>query len=660
MILKPVDIPLSQIYRGVASRGGASAETIDTEEEKTNLPQGMDSSADSPGTITEAEFTGYFVAGAPPVTVQTQDGKTYQISVNHDGTTQVQEEVQDEESPDLTPALAGAETEDDAATREALELYLRTVRDLRAKVKEAIDKSEKELDEIEQVAERKHLEKIRERIKAALARLEARLVHTAGLSDADRAAIQAQIDNLSAILTSLEALASGLENGTIAPEAVEAKLDQEIEVQLAGLEKKLNNEEIGILVAVFGANYSEYVLNPETALEDGMLTAEDFTKTGKEMAAVYLGDLNSDQEISFGDLQALRDGVEGNYAPTQARQEFAQFLGLGTPTIESNLAFKQILEAARAGTLDADRWNEILDENGFAAEDSDDAYHITDDAFEASFFAEKGGDEVSGAIDLYRGLHRTYLNIVMRWGTQEIGDAFQVYIKEENFVFVDFELQSRVLYSIFAEAYSQAHDGTMPTAHDLINWLLSPDAAVGLMNISNDGLREAILDLNGRRSFYGTVYDIPENELTAEQKRFQALMNEESPDYNPQLAWGMIVPLALNQIFNSIQATGDSEPEMYQNQMRIFEKLMTAIQEVPQSEVEAALEGQFPSGESVLSAYENEVLIVLIYGGRDNIDYQAILDGEPNQLEEYVLPGEEGTPVTAGVPEPGQTSSEVR
>ncbi|MBI5699546.1 hypothetical protein HZC35_04445 [Candidatus Saganbacteria bacterium] len=644
MILKPVEIPLSQIYRGVASRGGASAETIDTEEEKTNLPQGMDSSADSPGTITEAEFTGYFVAGAAPVTVQTQDGKTYQISVNPDGTTQVQEEVQDEESPDLTPALAGAETEDDAATREALENYLRTVRDLRAKVKEAIDRSDKELDEIEQIAEKKHLEKVRERIEAALARLEARLVHAAGLSDADRAAIEAQIDNLNAILASLEDLASGLENGTISPEAVEAKLDQEIEVQLAGLEKNLNDEEIGILVAVFGVNYSEYVTNPETALEDGVLTAADLTETGKEVAAVYLGDLNSDQEISFGDLQALRDGVEGNYAPTQAREEFAQFLGLGSPTIESNLAFKEILEAARAGTLDADRWNEILDENGFAAEDSDDTYHITDDAFEASFFAEKGGDKVSGAIDLYRGLHRTYLNIVMRWGMQQIGDAFQVYIKENDFVFVDFELQSRVLYSIFAEAYSQAHDGTMPTAKDLIDWLLSSDAAVGLMNISNDGLKEAILELSGRRSFYGTVVDIPESELTAEQKRFQALMNEESPDYNPQLAWGMVVPLALNRIFNSIRATGDSEPEMYRNQMRIFEKLMTAIQE---------------GGESVLSAYENEVLIVLIYGGRDNIDYQAILDGEPNPLEEFVLPGEEGTPVTAGVPEAGQTSSEV-
>jgi hypothetical protein len=672
MILKPVDIPLSQIYRGVASRGGASAETIDTEEERTNLPQEMDSSADSPGTITEAEFTGYFVAGAPPVTVQTQDGKTYQISVNSDGTL-VQEVVQEEnptapaeeetqgeqpagEDLDLAPAQSELEATD-TATREALELYLRTIRAIRENVKARIAEADQRLEETERQAEKRRLAKIQERTDAAIARLEARLLHTANLSDADRAIIEAQIQDLQALQASIDALSSGLADGTVAQDEVAAKLG-EIEVQLTGLENKLQDEENRFLAAVFGAKYSEYVLDRATALDDGVITMDELTETGREVVAAYLGDMDNDREISFGELQALRDGGDNYFAPRQARQEFAQFLGLGVPTDESNLAFDQMLTAAREGTLDADRWNEILDENGFAAKKSDDTYHITDEAFEASYFAEKGGDEVSGAIDLYRGLHRTYQNILMRWGTRDIGGAFQLYIKEKDFFFVDFERQGQVLYTVFAEAYSDNHDGAIPTAQELVKWLLDPATPL------SDGLREALNELNGRRSFYGNNYEIPDSELTDEQRRFQALINEKSPDYNPQLAWAMMVPLAINQVFNGIQATGDSEQEIYLEQMRIFEDVMTTVQEIPQGDVEAAMSGTFPGGESIFTAYAHEVRIVLIDGGRDNIDHQAVLDGTPHPLPDgHVITREEGSTVadTAGEAEepatttPGQT-----
>jgi len=636
MTLRPVEISLSQLYRGVASRGGASTETIDTEEERTNLPQEMDSSADSPGTITEAEFTGYFVAGAPPVTVQTQDGKTYQISVNSDGTL-VQEVVQEEnptapaeegtqgEQPvgdgrDLAPAQLEAT---DTATREALELYLRTIRAIRENVKARIAEADQRLEETERQAEKRRLAKIQERTDAAIARLEARLLHTANLSDADRAAIEAQIQDLQALQASVDALSSGLADGTVTQDEVAAKLG-EIEVQLTGLENKLQDEETQLLTAAYGEHYDEYVRDPATALDDGVITKDELTETGQRVTLTYMGDLD-EGGISFGELQILRDG--GNsFAVRQARQQFAEQLGLQAPTDESNKAFDELLVAAREGTLDADKQNEILDENGFPAEDSDDTYHITDDAFEASFFAERGGDEVSGAVDFYRGINRTYQNLLIRGGTGNIAEAYKIYIKEEDFYFVDFERQGQVLYAVFAEAYSEAHDGAIPTTQELVKWLLDP------ATVLSDGLREVLNELYGRRSFAGANYDTPESELTEEQKRFRALIDEESPDYNPQLAWAMIVPLAINQVFNGIQATGDTEQEIYSEKMRIFEDVMTAVQEIPQGDVEAAMSGTFPGGESIFTAYAHEVRIVLIDGGRENIDHQAVLDGTPHPL----------------------------
>jgi len=639
MSLTPVEnAQIPQIYRGLP-HGATTTSTDDDEPGSTPLPQAMD--ADSDGQITEYEFSHY----AAPVTVSS-GGKVYQISVNPNGTTQVQEVVPDEpEAAEETPAEELAPTPgtvEDPADRESREILntliasLQAARaNLRRKIQESIEKSEDEArTEEERAVERRAAEKLQE-ADDRLAAMEARIAAMPGLSPQQRAAILDQLKVLRTEVQNLETLTAGLEDGTYTTEEVRAQIGV-VEEQVTAVEDQLDRVENELLTGVFGENVARYVIDPQHALDDGAITEDELTDDGKAVLARYLADIAAGG-IEFGELQALRDGGEG-FATDRARREFAQMQGLEASTDNnSERAFNLLMEAAQAGKLDCDRWNEIMDECGFGK-----TYHMTDEAFEACFFGEKGGDEVSGTLNLVRGLHRTYTHMLTlcdasnpNYATSQISQTFRAYIKKEDFVFIDFQRQGEAMRVVLVQAYRDnigPSDAT-PTDEELMAWLLATDYVKG-------DLKEILGMLFGRTE-YG---DTPEQFLSDDQRRFRAMTATQQLE--------SLTPYMLYRVFEGIQIDGEdmTDAEIGQEHLRTYERVLTAVQdEADGGEInDGAVEKS-----AVLHAYTNELYTLLITGNRDNIDHQAVLEGNPNPLayEEDGLPmdapGGQSTPEVA-------------
>jgi hypothetical protein len=96
--------------------------------------------------------------------------------------------------------------------------------------------------------------------------------------------------------------------------------------------------------------------------------------------------------------------------------------------------------------------------------------------------------------------------------------------------------------------------------------------------------------------------------------------------------WDMVVSLLLNRVFSSIQVPreGKTDREIFEEESRIFEKILTKIQDIPAD----VFEGVMFSGsenlmkqEPVLDAYIHEVQWTIIQGQSQTINYEAILDG---------------------------------
>ena len=645
MTLRPVEnTSIPQIYRGL-SRGTTTVSTTDDEQNSTPLPAGMD--ADSSGEVAEAEFTGYFTAGRAPVTVRS-DGHTYQISVNPDGTTQIQEVVPDEGEPeaaeeDLAPTPGAVEDPADRETREILNALIASLQAARAnlqrKVQESIERSEDEArTEEERAVERRAAEKLQE-ADDRLAAMEASIAAMPNLSPQQRAAVLEQLLALRTAVHNLETLTAGLEDGTATLKEVKTQIGV-VEEQVTTIEDQLDRVENELLTGVFGENVSRYVIDPQHALDDGVITADELTDDGKAVLTRYLADIAAGG-IEFGELQTLRDGGEG-FATDRAQREFAQMLGLEEPTDNSERAFTLIMDAAEAGKLDCDRWNEIMDECGFKP------YHMTDEAFEACFFGEKGGDEVSGTMVLMRGLHRTYTHMLTlcdasnpNYATSQISQTFQAYIKKDDFVFIDFQRQGEAMRFVLVQAYRD-DTGTSdanPTDEQLRDWLLATDYVQG-------DLKEILIALYGPR-------DIPETYLSDSQRRFRAMTATQQLE--------SLMPYMLYRVFEGIQIDGEdmTDAERAQEQLRTYERVLTAVQDAADG---GEINDGAVEGSAVLLAYTNEAYTLLITGNRGNIDHQAVLSGNPNPIAQEEdgqamhAPGGQATPEVAEGEEAEDTS----
>jgi vacuolar-type H+-ATPase subunit E/Vma4 len=618
--------------------------------------------ADSDGQITEYEFSHY----AAPVTVSS-GGKVYQISVNPNGTTQVQEVVPDEpEAAEETPAEELAPTPgtvEDPADRESREILntliasLQAARaNLRRKIQESIEKSEDEArTEEERAVERRAAEKLQE-ADDRLAAMEARIAAMPGLSPQQRAAILDQLKVLRTEVQNLETLTAGLEDGTYTTEEVRAQIGV-VEEQVTVIDDQLDRVENELLTGVFGENVSRYVIDPQHALDDGVITADELTDDGKAVLARYLADIAAGG-IEFGELQTLRDGGV-SFATDRARREFAQMQGLEASTDNnSERAFNLLMEAAQAGKLDCDRWNEIMDECGFGK-----TYHMTDEAFEACFFGEKGGDEVSGTMVLMRGLHRTYTHMLTlcdasnpNYATSQISQTFRAYIKKEDFVFIDFQRQGEAMRFMLVQAYRDDTNiaDANPTDEQLRDWLLATAYVKG-------DLKEILLALYGPSEYTteqleNILKNDPQNQRVRDLLSFRHL--------SPEQQLEALTPYMLYRVFEGIQIDGEdmTDAEIGQEHLRTYERVLTAVQdEADGGEInDGAVEGS-----GVLLAYTNEAYTLLITGSRNNIDYQAVLDGNPNPIayeedgQAVHVPGGQPTPEVAEGEEAEETPPET-
>lgn len=595
--LRPVDISLSQLYGRVAARGGDAAK-VEKQELEDSTPQVETTSADADGSgeVTLEEFTAFTQAQATPLTITDSEGKTYQISVNPDGTTQVAEVMEEENAEDtqsaedLAPAAtASAASPENGAdeTRAIIEQVLASLRAAKANIRKQIDEIEKknreEQAELEKIAARKAVQRKLEQAEAALAALEARLNALINVSPQQRALILTKLQSLQQATQTLETLS--------APEQIDAQI-QIIEDLTVEIEKNLDEEEVKNLAQVFGEDLSVYILDPKKALDDGVINAEDLTDTGKAVLQRYFS-----AQITFGELQDLAEkGLE------DSRLKFANLLGLDSATDASNKAYDELLAAARAGELDADRWNEIMEENGFKA------FSMNSNSFAALLLGEGDSvwvdETVSGTLNLDRAMVRIHMTMVSMGGTDRLADTFMTYAGNTNFFFIDFQRQGRV----FLEALG------------LDSGMSIEDRMAGLLADAEGGLKEILDQLYGRR--FGE--DIPEEFLTeAAQKRFRHMSAPEQ--------WDTVVALLLNRVFSSIQVPreGKTDREIFEEESRIFEDILTEIQDIPTEVFESVISGPEDLIEQAprLEAYMHEVQWTIFRGESQTINYEAILDG---------------------------------
>lgn len=645
--LRPVDISPSQLYGRVAARSG-NASAVEPQELDEASPSIDENTAQTiageDGVVSEQELTTFIQGQNAPVVFQYTDeagvAHTYQVTVNAEGQATIEEVVEEEEAeesqttedlaPTSTSAPASAENGSDE-TRAIIEQVLASLRAAKANIRKQIEEIERqnqeEQAELEKIEARRAAQRKLEQAEAAMTQLEARLNALINVSPQQRALVLAKLQALSEAVKTLETLSAGLAEGTVTPEQIEEQ-SQIIDGLTTEIENKLDEEEVKILTQIFGEDLSTYVRDPKKALDDGVINADELTNIGKAVLRRYLS-----AQVTFGELQTLAEKGLPN-----SQLKFALLLGLEEISDASEKAYDELLTAARAGELDYDRWNEIMEENGFKA------FTVNSDSFAALFLGEHDSiftdETVSGTINLDRAMQRIHMTMVAMGGPDRLADTFMTYAGNKNFFFIDFQRQGRV----FLEALGALGLDQTVSVKERMEWIMAQ---------TEDGLKEIIDQLYGRR---GKV-ELPEEILSEAQKRFRAMSAGEK--------WDTVVSLLLNRVFSSIQVPreGLTDREIFEEESHIFEDILTEVQDIPAEDLEDVLRNPENLRERapILDAYIHEVQWTIIFKESQTINYEAILDGRIIDHPDPAILDSPEDQATVPIPvETSQTVTEVR